>query len=235
MSFWAISCPFSLLTIWKIKNLKLTKTTGNIIILHIGTINDNHIMYGSWDMERDRQFFVILDHFLNFYPPWTQKIKIFKKWKKHLKILSFYKYAPYMTVIWCMDPGIWSATDIIFVIFNRFLPFYYPNNLQNQNFETMKKPPGDIIILHRCTINDNHMMYGSWDNEHDTNFFCHFWPFFALLTSWKKQNFAKLKKTPGDIIILHMCSINDNHMMFGSSDMEWLFWHFQQFFTLLPP
>ena len=25
----------------------------------------------------------------------------------------------------------------------------------------MKKTPGDIIILHMCTINDTHMMYGS--------------------------------------------------------------------------
>ena len=31
----------------------------------------------------------------------------------------------------------------------------------------MKKEPGDIIILHMCIINDNHMMYGSRDMEHD--------------------------------------------------------------------
>ena len=36
-----------------------------------------------------------------------------------------------------------------------------PNNPKNQNFEKMKKSPGDIIILHKCTINDNHTMYGS--------------------------------------------------------------------------
>ena len=37
-----------------------------------------------------RDFFVILDRFLPFYPLRTQKIKIFKIWKKHQKILSFY-------------------------------------------------------------------------------------------------------------------------------------------------
>ena len=26
-----------------------------------------------------------------------------------------------------------------------------------------KEIPGDIIILHMCAINENHMMYGSWD------------------------------------------------------------------------
>ena len=49
-------------------------------------------------------------------------------------------------------------------------------------------------------------------------FFCHFGPFFALLTPYNPniQNFGKMKKTTGDIIILHMCNTNDNHMMYGS-------------------
>ena len=78
-TFQVIYCPFSPLTIWKIKFLTLKKTPGGIIILHIFTINDNHMIYGSWDMECDKQFFFILDRFLSFYPLWTQKIKIFKK------------------------------------------------------------------------------------------------------------------------------------------------------------
>ena len=133
LTFWAMFCPFSPLTNWKIKILTLKKTPGDIIILHICTTNDNHMMYGSWDMECDRhnflsfwtvfcpmdpenenflkngkntwyydftninnnhmiygssdmqwngQTFVILDHFLPFYPPLTtQKIKIWKNEK----------------------------------------------------------------------------------------------------------------------------------------------------------
>ena len=47
-----------------------------------------------------------------------------------------------------------------FVILDYFLPIYLPNNPENQNFEKMKKKTlGDIIILHKCTVNDNHMMY----------------------------------------------------------------------------
>ena len=38
-----------------------------------------------------------------------------------------------------------------FVILDYFLPFYPTNNPKNWNFEKMKKPPGDIIILHKCT------------------------------------------------------------------------------------
>ena len=56
---------------------------------------------------------------------------------------------------------IWSATDRIFGHFGPFLSFYLPNNPKNQNFEKMKKKSGDVIILHRCNINYNHMMYGS--------------------------------------------------------------------------
>ena len=37
-SFWAIFCPFSPLTTWKIKILTLKKTPEDIIILHISTI-----------------------------------------------------------------------------------------------------------------------------------------------------------------------------------------------------
>ena len=31
----------------------------------------------------------------------------------------------------------------------------------------MKKAHGDIIILHMCTKNDDHMMYRSWDMVRD--------------------------------------------------------------------
>ena len=42
-----------------------------------------------------------------------------------------------------------------FLSIDQFLPFYPPNNLENQNFEKMTKKPGDIM-LHMCTINENH-------------------------------------------------------------------------------
>ena len=48
-----------------------------------------------------------------------------------------------------------------FVILCHFLPFHSTNNLKNQNFEKMKKAPGDNIMLPLCITNDNHMMYGS--------------------------------------------------------------------------
>ena len=39
---------------------------------------------------------------------------------------------------------------------------------KNQNFEKMKKKiAGDIIILHICTKNHNHMRYSSWDTKNE--------------------------------------------------------------------
>ena len=96
----------------------------------------------------------------------------------------------------------------------------------------MEKTPGDII-LHMCIINDNHMMYGSWDIERERQNVLSFWTIFCLFTplttwkikifkKWKKNNKKKQqkKKTPEDIIILHKCTINDNHMMYGSWYMK---------------
>ena len=76
--------------------------------------------------------------------------------------------------VWFMSYGAWLTQ--FFVILDCFSAFYPhpPNNPKNQNFEKMKKPPGDIITLHICTINDNHMMYGLWVMEHD-------WQFFVIL------------------------------------------------------
>ena len=65
-----------------------------------------------------------------------------------------------------------------------------------------------------CTINDNHIMYGSRHMECNRDHFCHFGPFLPFYhpNNPKNQNSEKMKKTPGDIIILHMCTINDNHI-----------------------
>ena len=71
------------------------------------------------------------------------------------------------------------------------------------------------------TINDNHMMYGSWDMERDGQTFLPFWAIFALLPLQRpgNQNFEKMKKMPGDIIILHKCTKNYDQIIYGSWDM----------------
>ena len=141
---------------------KKTNAWRQIIILHLCTTNDNHMMYGSWDINW------IFGHF---------------------------------------------------VLFFALLP---SNKMKNQNFEKLKKTPGDIIILHMSTINENYMMCGSWDMECDRQIFFSFWTIFWLfytpIITQRIKILKNWKKTPGSIIILHNCTKNHDHMLYCSWD-----------------
>ena len=131
--------------------------------------------------------------------------------KRPLEIIPFYTYAPQMTIIWCTRFLRYGAQQTeFFVILGLFLPIYPTNNLRKQKFEKRKKKPGDIIILHLRTANDNHMIYGSWDMERNRQNFFSLWTTFCPFTPWhpENQNFDKMKKRPEDIIILQRCTIN---------------------------
>ena len=106
-----------------------------------------------------------------------------KKWKKLsgdilLYIHVYHKWRSYD--IWLLKYKV-QQTEIV-VILGHFLPFQTPDNLEKKNFK-FKKIPGDIIILHICTINKNHLMYGSWDIEHNRENFLSFWTGFCPFTS----------------------------------------------------
>ena len=90
-SFWVIFCLFNPLTIWKIKILTLKKTPGDIIVLHICTINDKN----TWCMvpkiwRATDIIFVILNHFLPFYSPTKNQPKKSKFWKHEKTTWSYY-------------------------------------------------------------------------------------------------------------------------------------------------
>ena len=75
----------------------------------------------------------------------------------------------------------------------------------------MKKSPGDIIILHLCITNDDHMMHGSWDMEYDRQNL----PLYPTNNPKLWNN----KKRPGNIINLHKCTKNHDHMLYCLWDM----------------
>ena len=125
-----------------------------------------------------------------------------------------------MTVIWYMVFQIWSATDKIFL---SFWTIFCPFTQKNQNFEKLKKAPGDIIILHKCTKNDDYMLYCSLDMARNRlNCYFSFWAIFYPFTSLTVQKIKiekKWKKPCGDIIILHKSTKNDDQMIHSSWDM----------------
>ena len=98
-----------------------------------------------------------------------------------------------------------------------------------------------------CAINQDHMMYGSWDMKcNRKNFFVilgDFFPFYSP-NSLKNENInynnkKKEKKAAGDIIILHKCNKNRDHLLYCSWDMAHdgcnFYFHFGLYFSLLLP
>ena len=102
------------------------------------------------------------------------KIKILKNWKKNARR----KY-PFTQV-----HHKWRWHDVWFLKAQQpdICHFWYffalspaTDNLENQNFEKLKKSLWDTMILHMCTINDNHIMHGSWEMESGKEFQgCHY-------------------------------------------------------------
>ena len=87
--------------------------------------------------------------------------------------------------------------------FGLFFPFdtpppHPPTTQQNKISKKWKKTLSYIIILHMCTINDDHMMYGEiWCMTDRFFFFFHvepFSPFYPTSDHNKNQNFEKMKK-----------------------------------------
>ena len=111
-SFWAIFCPFTPLTAWKITIYHKRKKHLEISSFYISAPKIIMICYTApkiWCMTD----VIIIFHFgLSFAllpappplprPPLTsQRIKILKKWKKHLEISSFCIRVPKIMIRWC--------------------------------------------------------------------------------------------------------------------------------------
>ena len=77
---------------------------------------------------------------------------------------------------------IWSMTNKIFCYFRQFFAILPPlTTWKIKILKNWKKTPGDIIILHMCSISKNHVMFDSWDMEHEKQNFLSFWAISALL------------------------------------------------------
>ena len=131
----------------KIKILKKMekKMPGDIILLHMCTINKDHMMYGSWDIKCKRQNFLSFwAIFCPFTPDNPKNLSSEKNEKNTWKYYNFthvyHKWQLYN--VWFL---IYEAQQTeFFASFGPFFPFYPKNNQKNLNFQKMKKMPGDI-------------------------------------------------------------------------------------------
>ena len=193
---------------------------------------------------RVKQFFCHFGPVFALYPLplTTQRNKILKKNEKRIWRCHHFKLEN--TIKWCMLTQIWSVTDIIFCHFMpifALLPHYRPWKLKfEKNIENIWRYYPFTHVHNKSRSYDVRFLRYKVQR---TKFFVilgHFLPFDPP-DNPKNQDFEKIRKTARDIIILHLCTTNDNHMMYGSWDMwqtsvtDIIFCHFGSFFAPLPP
>ena len=122
--------------------------------------------------------------------------------------------APKITIIWCRFPRYEvRQTEFFANLGHFFLPFYSPQQTRKSKFWKNKKK--NTWRCHHFTLvsQKSRSYYASWDVKYDSqnflsgSFLGHFLPFY-LPNNLENQNFGKMKKMPGYIILLHMCTIN---------------------------
>ena len=136
-----------------------------------------------------------------------------------------------------------------FVTFRPFFPFYHPpNDPENDNFEKKRKKCLEILsfYIYMCTINEDHMIYGSWSKVQQPENFVILGCFLPFLPpdNPENQNFKIEKKHHWHIIILQICTINDILVYICTtwyivpeiwSATDRIFCHSGPFFAHLPP
>ena len=189
-------------------------------------------MYGSWYKEHDRQIFLSFWMiFCPFSPLTTQKIKILEKWKIHGDFANLHMCTIHENHMihdsWDMEHDRQNFLSS-WVIFALLIPLAI---CKINILKKMKKKPWGYYhfthVYHK--LEENHawfLRYGVWRTK-----------FFVILDNFFSFYPTNNPKTPADIIILQMCNVNENQMMYGSSDMECKrqnFCHFGPFSALLP-
>ena len=170
------------------------------------------LRYGAWQTF----FFPIWKIFCPLNPLAIWKIKIFKKWQKHLAILSIYTYVSWTQIILLMVPETYGRTYKVFYHFEQFfalLPSWQPKKSKFSKWKKYLK----IFAFYTC-VPQMMIIWCSGTNRT----FCQFEPFFALLSpnNLEDQNLGKMKRNSEYIIIFHMCTINGNHMIYCFWDRE---------------
>ena len=92
-------------------------------------------------------------------------------------------------------PEIRCVSDVIIFHFGLFFALIPSNSLKNENINNnKKKKTGNIIILHKCTKNHDHMQYCYWDMVHDGCNYFSFWAIFCPFTPLTAQEIKISKK-----------------------------------------
>ena len=139
------------------------------------------MIYSSWDIEQNQLNLVLLGHFFPFILLKTTKIKILKNekicWRYHYFTHVNQKSQSYD--VWFLRYWVGQTKFLSFWVI--FFPFTSPP-LMIPNIKILKKWKKCLDILSfytcKCTINGDHMMYGSWNIRCDRQKISKFWAIF---------------------------------------------------------
>ena len=122
-----------------------------------------------------------------------------------------------------MHTQVWSATDIIFSHFRPFfavLPYYWPQKLKSgKNVKNTWRYYPFTFVHHKSRSHDVWFLRYKLQRANFFIILCYFLHFDPP-NNQKNQNLKKIRKSPGDIIILLLCTTNHDHMIYGSSDIK---------------
>ena len=136
------------------------------------------MMYAYSDMEGNRQF---IHSFYPFRPLfallphcWPRKLKFAKYVENTWRYPFTHVYNTLRSYdAWFLRYKVQRTKFCHFGSFFALWPSQQPKKSKILK-KLKKKRPRDIIMLHLCIINDNHIMYGSWDKKCNRQFFFHF-------------------------------------------------------------
>ena len=168
------------------------------------TLNENHMLYGSWNMKYNRQKFLTLwAIFLPFQRLDKLENKNFNIKKTPWDIIILHIYS--INGKQCTVPEIWSATDIIFCYSRPFLPFYLSVDPKNQNFLKYRRKHLKILSFYNHKWQSCDVWFLRYGVQ-QTNVFVildHFLPFYPLTTQ-KGKNY-KRRRNELEILLLYTC------------------------------
>ena len=155
----------------------MKNTPEDIIILHKCVLWQPHDVWFLRYWVLWTECFVILDHLFALLPPNSPKNENNKKWKKQLKISSFYSSVLKIMIIGYTVPQIWCMTDVIDVILGYFCPF---TPVTAPKMKILKKL--NTWWYHHFTLvyqnSWSYILYCSWDMACDRCNYFSFWVIF---------------------------------------------------------
>ena len=218
----------------------MRKTPQDIILLHMSTINEDHMIYGSWNIRCDRQIF--LSFWAIFCPCTPKKTKFWKNEKNTWRYYHFtHVYHKWQSCdIWFVRYG--AQQTEFFAFWTIFCSFTCPpNNPKKLKFGKNEKRSLKILLFYTCVPKMRIIWCMILEIWSLTDWFLSFWTIFCpftpspLLQTTQKLNKKNEKRMPRDIILLQMCTINKDHMMYVFWDIKCNGQNFLSFWTIFCP